>query len=147
MTIVMAARGDDRSVGSTVALSGCVAGRVLESGMFGNWLASALVLVAAIGLGATIGFVDGFAVTALQVPPNRNARHAHRRSWLRQRTGTTNALRAHLAELGCIAPKGPAHIDRSKVVIGDEPEAVAAGEAGCGMWRGTLIPPLKWRHR
>lgn len=69
MTIVMAARGIDLSVGSTVALSGCVAGLVLKSGLFGDALASGLAILAAIGVGAAVGIVNGFAVTALKVPP------------------------------------------------------------------------------
>lgn len=69
MTIVMAARGIDLSVGSTVALSGCVAGLVLKSGGFGDGPASILAVIAAIGVGAAVGFANGFAVTALKVPP------------------------------------------------------------------------------
>lgn len=69
MTIVMAARGIDLSVGSTVALSGCVAGIILKSGMFGDGLLSVVAVIAAIGVGACVGLVNGFAVTALKVPP------------------------------------------------------------------------------
>lgn len=39
---------------------------------------------------------------------------------VRQRTATINALRAHLAEFGFIAPKGPAHIGRLRATIEDE---------------------------
>lgn len=69
MTIVMAARGIDLSVGSTVALTGCVAGIVLKSGAFGEGLGSVVAIFAAIGVGATVGLVNGIAVTALKVPP------------------------------------------------------------------------------
>ena len=68
MTVVMAARGIDLSVGSTVALSGCVAGLVLKSGM-NEAVASVLAVVAAIGVGAAVGSVNGIAVTLLKVPP------------------------------------------------------------------------------
>lgn len=69
MTIVMAARGIDLSVGSTVALSGCVAGLVLKSGVLPDGLVSVLAIVAALGVGAAVGLVNGFAVTVLKVPP------------------------------------------------------------------------------
>ncbi|MFK7879477.1 ABC transporter permease [Roseobacter sp.] len=69
MTIVMAARGIDLSVGSTVALAGCVAGLVLKSGIFGDGLGSIMAIVAAVGVGAAVGCVNGFAVTTLKVPP------------------------------------------------------------------------------
>lgn len=69
MTIVMAARGIDLSVGSTVALAGCVAGIVLKSGVLPDGLVSLLAIVVAVGVGAAVGFVNGFAVTTLKVPP------------------------------------------------------------------------------
>ncbi len=69
MTIVMAARGIDLSVGSTVALAGCVAGLVLKSGVLPDGLISALAVVVAMAVGAAVGFVNGFAVTVLKVPP------------------------------------------------------------------------------
>ena len=68
MTIVMAARGIDLSVGSTVALAGCVAGLVLKSGL-GEGAASILAVAAAIGVGAAVGSVNGLAVTVLRVQP------------------------------------------------------------------------------
>jgi len=41
--------------------------------------------------------------------------------FIRQRTQTINALRAHLAEQGIVAPKGPAHIGRlAGIIDGDE---------------------------
>lgn len=69
MTIVMAARGIDLSVGSTVALAGCTAGVVLKSGFGEGHLLSVLAILAAIGVGATVGLVNGLAVTRLKVPP------------------------------------------------------------------------------
>ncbi len=69
MTIVMAARGIDLSVGSTVALAGCTAGLVLKSGVLPDGLVSVLAIGVAIGVGAVVGFVNGFAVTTLKVPP------------------------------------------------------------------------------
>lgn len=69
MTIVMAARGIDLSVGSNVALSGCVAGLVLKSGMAGSEVVSVLAVAAAVGVGAAVGTVNGLAVTVLKVPP------------------------------------------------------------------------------
>lgn len=68
MTVVMAARGIDLSVGSTVALSGCVAGLILKSGLDESF-ASVLAVAAAIGVGAAVGSINGFAVTSLKVPP------------------------------------------------------------------------------
>lgn len=69
MTIVMAARGIDLSVGSTVALAGCVAGVVLKSGISSDGLATVLAIAAAVGVGAVVGAINGIAVTALKVPP------------------------------------------------------------------------------
>lgn len=46
---------------------------------------------------------------------------------VRQRTQTINALRAHLAELGIVAPVGPAHVGRLATIIGEDsalPDAV-----------------------
>lgn len=69
MTIVMAARGIDLSVGSTVALSGCTAGLVLKSGIVSGDMISVLAILTAIGVGGAVGLVNGFAVTRLKVPP------------------------------------------------------------------------------
>ena len=69
MTIVMAARGIDLSVGSTVALAGCTAGVVLKSGVLPDSLISILAIVVAIVIGALVGLVNGLAVTRLKVPP------------------------------------------------------------------------------
>jgi len=69
MTIVMAARGIDLSVGSTVALAGCTAGVVLKSGLVEGELLSVLAVLSAIGVGAAVGLVNGLAVTRLKVPP------------------------------------------------------------------------------
>lgn len=40
---------------------------------------------------------------------------------VRRRTATINALRAHLAEFGFIAPKGPAHVGNLQGIIEDAP--------------------------
>ncbi len=69
MTIVMAARGIDLSVGSTVALAGCTAGVVMKSGLAADGLLSVMAIVAAVGVGAAVGLVNGLAVTLLKVPP------------------------------------------------------------------------------
>lgn len=69
MTIVMAARGIDLSVGSTVALAGCTAGVILKSDFAGGNALSVLAVLAAIGVGALVGLVNGLAVTRLKVPP------------------------------------------------------------------------------
>lgn len=68
MTVVMAARGIDLSVGSTVALSACVGAIVLKSGM-ADGLAVPLAVAAGIGVGALVGLVNGYFVTNLRVPP------------------------------------------------------------------------------
>lgn len=69
MTIVMAARGIDLSVGSTVALAGCTAGVVLKSGVVNSELLTVLAILSAIGVGALVGLVNGLAITVLKVPP------------------------------------------------------------------------------
>jgi len=69
MTIVMAARGIDLSVGSTVALAGCTTGVILKSGIAPDGLLSVLAVLSAIGVGAVVGLVNGLAVTRLKVPP------------------------------------------------------------------------------
>lgn len=69
MTIVMAARGIDLSVGSTVALAGCTAGVVLKSGFVGGELLTLLAIASAIGVGAMVGLINGLAITLLKVPP------------------------------------------------------------------------------
>lgn len=69
MTIVMAARGIDLSVGSTVALSGCTAGIVLKSGILPDSMVAVLAIAIAIGVGALVGLVNGLAVTRMKVPP------------------------------------------------------------------------------
>jgi ribose/xylose/arabinose/galactoside ABC-type transport system permease subunit len=68
MTIVMAARGIDLSVGSTVALSACVGAIVLKSGLAPG-AAVPLAVLAGIGVGAAVGFVNGLFVTVFKVPP------------------------------------------------------------------------------
>ena len=69
MTIVMAARGIDLSVGSTVALAGCTAGVVLKSGFLPDSLIGVLAIFVAVVIGAMVGLVNGLAVTRLKVPP------------------------------------------------------------------------------
>ncbi len=69
MTIVMAARGIDLSVGSTVALAGCTAGVVLKSGVLPDAAIGVLAIIIAIIIGALVGLVNGLAVTRLKVPP------------------------------------------------------------------------------
>jgi len=69
MTIVMAARGIDLSVGSTVALAGCSAGVVLKSGMLPDSVVGFLAVFVAVAIGALVGLVNGLAVTRLKVPP------------------------------------------------------------------------------
>ena len=68
MTIVMAARGIDLSVGSTVALSACVTAIVLKSGL-ADGVAVPLALLAGVGVGALVGLVNGTFVTVFKVPP------------------------------------------------------------------------------
>ena len=69
MTIVMAARGIDLSVGSTVALAGCSAGVVLKSGILPDSVIGLLAIFIAVVIGALVGLVNGLAVTRLKVPP------------------------------------------------------------------------------
>jgi ribose/xylose/arabinose/galactoside ABC-type transport system permease subunit len=69
MTIVMAARGIDLSVGSTVALAGCCAGLVLKSGILPDGMVAAAAILVAVGVGALVGLINGLAVTRLKVPP------------------------------------------------------------------------------
>jgi transposase len=45
---------------------------------------------------------------------------------VRQRTRTINALRAHLAEQGIVAPVGPAHVGRLAAVVDGEDDALPA---------------------
>lgn len=69
MTIVMATRGIDLSVGSTVALSGCTAGLMLKSGVLPDAAIGFVAVLAAVVIGALVGLVNGLAVTRLKVPP------------------------------------------------------------------------------
>jgi len=68
MTVVMAARGIDLSVGSNVALSACVSAIVLKSGLDAG-AAVPLAILAGIGVGALVGLVNGTFVTVFKVPP------------------------------------------------------------------------------
>lgn len=63
MTFVILGGGFDLSVGSVVALAGCVAAAVMmKAGILAGVLAG-------IGTGAVIGIVNGFVVTVLKVNP------------------------------------------------------------------------------
>jgi transposase len=63
---------------------------------------------------------------------------------VRQRTQTINALRAHLAKQGIVAPTGPAHIRRLAAIIdGDDGMLPAAVRGGCG----NLNSRYKWIFR
>jgi len=66
MTVVMAAKGIDLSVGSVVALSASTTAIVLEAGLaFGVPLG----IAAGLGAGAVVGTVNGLFITVLKVPP------------------------------------------------------------------------------
>jgi ribose/xylose/arabinose/galactoside ABC-type transport system permease subunit len=69
MTIVMAARGIDLSVGSTVALSACVGAIVMKTSGLAPGVSVPLAIVAGVGIGALVGFVNGLFVTTFKVPP------------------------------------------------------------------------------
>ena len=63
MTFVIVGGGFDLSVGSTVALSGCIAGMaMLKFGIFAG-------VVAGIAAGAVVGFANGLVVAMLRVNP------------------------------------------------------------------------------
>src|ERR1700751_1887078 len=49
--------------------------------------------------------------------------HRGRERLVRQRTGLVNALRAHLAEFGIIAPQGVRHVGRLTAIVRDEDDA------------------------
>jgi transposase len=49
--------------------------------------------------------------------------HRGRERLVRQRTGLVNALRAHLAEFGIIAPQGLRHVGRLTAIVRDEGDA------------------------
>lgn len=66
MTVVMAARGIDLSVGSTVALAACVAGTIVKMNVPA---APVLAIFGALSVGGAVGVVNGFAVTRFKVPP------------------------------------------------------------------------------
>lgn len=65
MTIVMAAKGIDLSVGSTVAFSACVTAVVLKSGIAGS---VPLGIAAGLAAGASVGLVNGIFITFFKVP-------------------------------------------------------------------------------
>jgi len=67
MTFVIAGGGIDLSIGSTVALSACIAGIVMKS--FSTPLISLLAILIALSVGILIGMINGIAVTIFRVPP------------------------------------------------------------------------------
>jgi ribose transport system permease protein/inositol transport system permease protein len=78
MTFVILTRGIDLSVGAQVALTGLVAGYVAKGGFADRFAVGAaaeggnpalLALLAALGVGALCGLVQGWAITRLRVPP------------------------------------------------------------------------------
>lgn len=63
---------------------------------------------------------------------------------VRQRTQTINALRAHLAEQGIVAPTGPAHVGRLAAIIdGDDGMLPAAVRGMARLLRGQIIGPAE----
>jgi ribose/xylose/arabinose/galactoside ABC-type transport system permease subunit len=79
MTFVILTRGIDLSVGSVVAFAGLAAAAVAKGGLASRFAVGAgadaagyawpLALLAAILVGIAAGWVQGFAITRLQVPP------------------------------------------------------------------------------
>lgn len=71
MTIVVVSGGIDLSVGSSVALCGVAAAKVMKAewgDVLGGWQ-TALALAAALGAGALCGLYNGLLVTRLRLPP------------------------------------------------------------------------------
>ncbi|MCG8480773.1 MAG: ABC transporter permease [Spirochaetales bacterium] len=69
MTFVIATGGIDLSVGSTVGLTACVAGLLLDPRFLGGPSSSAVAILAAVAVGALVGVVNGTAVSFFRVPP------------------------------------------------------------------------------
>ena len=75
MTLVIVSGGIDLSVGAVLALSGAIAAGLLKRGlplpMFDVLLqfTTAGAVVAGIGVGAALGWFNGFAITRFQLPP------------------------------------------------------------------------------
>jgi len=64
MTFVILTGGIDLSVGSTLALSGCVGAWLMKGGM--DW---PIALILSLLLGALLGFTNGFFIVSLNIPP------------------------------------------------------------------------------
>jgi len=64
---------------------------------------------------------------------------------VRQRTQTINALRAHLAEYGFVAPIGVAHIGRLAALVGGDDDALPEAVAALGRMLVTQIEMLNTR--
>lgn len=64
---------------------------------------------------------------------------------VRQRTQTINALRAHLAEYGVVAPIGVAHIGRLAALVGGDDGALPAAVAALGRMLVAQIEMLNAR--
>ena len=79
MTFVILTSGIDLSIGSLVAFAGLVAAAVSKGGISNRFTVGAgqeaashgwyLAALAAIGVGVVGGFLQGFAITRLKVPP------------------------------------------------------------------------------
>lgn len=72
MTYVIISGGIDLSVGSSIALAGVTAAKVLQAGAAGAWSQPAALfaaLVAALGVGALCGLYNGLLITLLRLPP------------------------------------------------------------------------------
>ena len=64
MTLIIMSRGIDLSVGSLIALTSVIAALILSAGF-----SPVLALLAALGLGAAVGAINGGFIAALKVPP------------------------------------------------------------------------------
>ena len=69
MTFVIATGGIDLSVGSTVGLTASVAGLLLDPRFLGGPSSTVVAVMAAIGVGALVGVINGTAVSVFRVPP------------------------------------------------------------------------------
>ena len=69
MTYVIATGGIDLSVGSTVGLTACVVGLMLDPRFWGGQMPIGLAVLASVGVGALVGTINGFAISILKVPP------------------------------------------------------------------------------
>ena len=69
MTFVIATGGIDLSVGSTVGLTASVAGLLLDPRFLGGASSTGVAILAAVGVGALVGVINGTAVSVFRVPP------------------------------------------------------------------------------